>query len=169
MTDSELKVACDAMCGGVARWLRALGCDTFYQEGIDDRALVELAQRECRIVITSDTRLLERRVFTSGEIGSVLVPTGLKLDAQVEFVSRRLGVTPGTPRCTLCNGELIPVSREEVADVVPARSLIWGRGFGRCRACGHVFWEGTHWKRIAEVRDRLATGARRAASDDREH
>jgi hypothetical protein len=52
------------------------------------------------------------------------------------------------PRCALCNGELATVSRDEVADVVPARSLIWATEFYRCSACGHVYWNGTHWSRI---------------------
>jgi uncharacterized protein with PIN domain len=60
-----------------------------------------------------------------------------------------------SPVCTLCNGALEDVSRAEVGDIVPARSLIWATEFYRCCACGHVFWEGTHWHRIRAVRERL--------------
>ena len=31
--DAPARLACDAMCGGLARWLRVLGHDTFYREG----------------------------------------------------------------------------------------------------------------------------------------
>jgi uncharacterized protein len=144
------------MCGGLARWLRALGYDTFYREGIDDQDLVDLARAEGRIVITSDSRLLERRLFTSGELPSVALPRNLKLLDQLDYVARALRLHVAEARCTLCNGELRVVSREDVADQVPARSLLWARQFFLCTGCAHVFWDGTHWRRISAVRERIA-------------
>jgi len=85
----------------------------------------------------------------------LLVPVGLKLREQVRFVSDRLALKPGFPRCAACNGELGRVTRAEVADVVPARSLIWVGEFYRCQRCNHVFWEGSHWRRIGPVRNGL--------------
>jgi uncharacterized protein with PIN domain len=156
MSDVPRRLACDAMCGGLARWLRALGHDTFYEDGIADQALVDLAVNEGRVIITSDSRLLERRLFTTGSLQAVHLPRGLKLLEQVAYVARALQLGVGEARCTRCNGELIPAARDEVADRVPARSLIWARRFYRCEACGHVFWDGTHWRRISAVRDRIA-------------
>lgn len=155
----SLRVACDAMCGGLARWLRVLGVDASYSPGIDDAALVAHAVSEARVVISSDGKLFERRVFTTGELRGLLLPVGLALDDQLRHVARELALTPAFPRCTLCNGELAAVSRGEVADVVPARSLMWAKDFHRCTSCGHVFWEGTHWRRIRAVRDRLGRQA----------
>lgn len=143
------------MCGGVARWLRVLGVDTAYRPGIEDGELVQLAHAEGRIVISADGKLFERRLFTTGELRGVRLPVGLKLLDQLRYVVRELDITTGMPRCTLCNGELEPVPRSAVADVVPARSLIWTQDFYRCAACRHVFWEGTHWRRIGAVRKRL--------------
>ena len=143
------------MCGGVARWLRVLGVDTSYTPGIDDGDLVRHALAERRVVLSSDGKLFERRLFATGELRSLHLPVGLKLQEQLRFVVRELGTAPGFPRCTLCNGELEAVSRAEVGDIVPARSLIWVTEFYRCRACQHIFWEGTHWRRIRAVRDRI--------------
>jgi len=146
-----LRVACDAMCGGVARWLRVLGVDASYTPGIDDGELVRHALAEQRIVISSDGRLFERRALASGELRGLRLPVGLKLLDQVRCVVRELGIRPGFPRCTLCNGALADVPRAEVGDVVPARSLVWAATFWRCGSCGHVFWQGTHWNRIRSV------------------
>jgi uncharacterized protein with PIN domain len=157
--ESSPRIACDAMCGGLARWLRALGVDTSYAPGIDDALLVQQAQAERRTVVSSDHKLFERRLFTSGELSGVLMPVGLPLNEQVHFVARHLKLTVGFPRCMLCNGTLAAVDRGEVADVVPARSLIWAREFFRCAACGHVYWDGTHWRRIQAVRAALAAGS----------
>jgi hypothetical protein len=143
------------MCGGLARWLRVLGVDTSYTPGIEDRALVEGAHAEGRVVISSDRKLFERRLFTTGELRGFRLPVGLALEEQVRCTVRGLRLSPGFPRCTLCNGALDAVGRADVADVVPARSLVWAKEFYRCSACAHVYWEGTHWRRIGAFRDRL--------------
>jgi len=144
------------MFGGVARWLRMLGVDASFTPGIEDAALVEHARGESRILISSDGRLFERRALASGEVAGLRVPVGLALEDQVRFVVESLRIRPGFPRCSACNGELAAVSRDEIADRVPARSLIWAREFFICTVCGHVFWEGTHWRRISVIRKSLA-------------
>jgi len=149
------RVACDAMCGGLARWLRMFGVDATYTPGISDSELIRQALAEARMVISSDHKLFERRRFTTGELNGLLLPVGLKLREQVRFVSDRLALKPGFPRCAACNGELYPVTRAEVGDIVPARSLIWVRKFYRCERCEHVFWEGSHWRRIGPERAAL--------------
>ncbi|MBU0617208.1 MAG: Mut7-C RNAse domain-containing protein [Planctomycetes bacterium] len=149
------RVACDAMLGGLARWLRMFGVDTTYTPDIDDGELIRQALAEARTVVSSDHKLFERRRFTTGELNGLVLPVGLKLREQVRFASDRLALKPGFPRCAACNGELFPVARAEVGDVVPARSLIWVREFYRCERCEHVFWEGSHWRRIGPERAAL--------------
>ncbi len=147
---------CDAMCGGLARWLRAFGTDAAHVPGIDDAELVKQALAESRLVVSSDGRLFARRVFTSGRLSGLRMPVGLRLRGQLEYVVVRLALRVGFPRCTRCNGELLVVRRAEVGDVVPVRSLIWAKAFFRCAACEHVSWEGTHWRHIERVRRALA-------------
>ncbi len=154
--NQHLRLACDAMCGGLTRWLRVLGVDTAYTEGVDDSELVRHAVAEGRTVLSCDHKLFERRVFTTGALPGLLIPVGLRLRDQVLFVAARLKLAVGFPRCTICNGELQAVSRADVADTVPARSLIWTREFYRCQACGHIYWEGTHWRRIGAMREEIS-------------
>lgn len=142
------RIACDAMCGGLARWLRMLGYDCSYTPGIDDGVLVAHALAERRMIVSADRRLFERRPLTRGMVTGILLPVGLPLREQVRHVRARLATPGGEPRCTRCNGELELVSRSEVADVVPARSLLLASPFYRCRSCRHVYWMGTHWRRI---------------------
>ncbi|MCK6457912.1 MAG: Mut7-C RNAse domain-containing protein [Phycisphaerae bacterium] len=144
--------ACDAMCGGLARWLRALGYDATFSPRIDDGELVRQARGEGRILISSDSRLFERRAIRLGEVKSCFLPRGMKMLDQVRFVVSRLGLTVRDPRCMACGGELERVDAAEVGDRVPARSLVWATEFFECRRCGRVFWNGTHWRRIDAVR-----------------
>src|SRR5438552_1862899 len=52
-----LRIACDAMLGGLARWLRAAGYDACWQSGIDDHDLIRLARDQGRTLLSSDTRI----------------------------------------------------------------------------------------------------------------
>jgi len=152
----SLKFACDAMCGGVARWLRALGHEAAFDATIDDGALVELAKREGRILISSDSRLFERRLLRDGTIRGLFLPRGLRLVEQIRFVVRELALPVLDPRCMACGGNLVVVRAEEVGDRVPARSLVWATRFFECAICGRVFWNGSHWRRISHLREQAA-------------
>ncbi|MDX6381183.1 MAG: uncharacterized protein QOI57_2207, partial [Rubrobacteraceae bacterium] len=58
-----MKFLCDAMLGGLAKWLRAAGYDTYYaRDGTDisDGSLVRMALEEGRVLLTSDRGFLER-------------------------------------------------------------------------------------------------------------
>jgi len=156
MSESSPTFLCDAMCGGLARWLRAIGYDAAWRPDLDDAELVKLAHRQARVLISSDGKLFERRVLTQGRVRALQLPRGLKRIDQIRFVVRALGLAVRDPRCMKCNGRLIPASREEVADVVPARSLVWANAFFRCDGCHRVFWNGTHWKKITARRAELA-------------
>jgi len=149
------------MCGGLTRWLRIFGVDATYESAIEDRELVAKALAEDRVVISADHKLFERREFTQGRVRGVLLPVGLKLTDQVAWAFRALALEVGFPRCSECNGELAVASRDEVGDRVPARSLIWAREFYRCLSCGHVFWQGTHWRRIEAVKKAISRGTDR--------
>jgi uncharacterized protein with PIN domain len=151
MTDGPPKFACDAMLGGLARWLRAAGYDASWREGIDDWDLVRLAQREGSILLSSDTGIFRIGVVRDGEVPALFVPHGLSKREQLAFVLRELGLSPLPPRCMACGGALREVSPEEARPRVPARTFAWVNQFFECERCGRLFWPGSHWLRIADV------------------
>jgi uncharacterized protein with PIN domain len=136
------------MHGGLARWLRAAGYDVAWQYGIEDRALLERARTDGRIILTSDGQLLERRVLRRGEIRAVFVPRGLDATEALGHVLEKLGLPVRKPRCMTCGGALDRVPKESVEGEAPARTYAWLDVFYRCRVCGKLFWEGTHWQSI---------------------
>jgi len=143
------------MCGGLARRLRTQGYDATYTAGIEDGALVDHAAAEGRILISSDGRLFERRLITTGRVRALRLPRGLKLGEQIEYAVRALHLHPREARCARCNGTLRVVRAEDVADRVPARSLTFATEFYECDACGKAYWNGTHWQRIEAERQRF--------------
>ncbi len=151
MAGEPPKFACDAMLGGLARWLRAAGYDAFWQEGIADWDLVRLARREGGVLLSSDTGIFRIGVVRDGEVPALFVPHGLGKREQLAFVLRELGLRPRAPRCMFCGGALREVPPEEARPRVPPRTFDWVRQFFECERCGRLFWPGSHWQRIADA------------------
>lgn len=155
---------CDAMLGGLARWLRALGYEALFVDGIDDAALVDRAAALGAILLSSDQPLFNRKRVTSGEVRALFVPRHAPVVDQAVFVLSALKLGVRDVRCMDCGGALEQVPREEVARVVPAGALAAFDTFFRCTRCAHVYWHGTHWTRIEatreDVRGRIESGDR---------
>jgi uncharacterized protein with PIN domain len=167
----EIRFACDAMLGGLARWLRAAGYDASWHSGIDDRDLVRLARDEGRVLLSCDTRIFEFAVIRDARQPALFVPLCLGPVEQLGHVLANLHLPLRVPRCMACGGELIDVSKDQVADRVPPRTFAWLDRFWQCSRCRHVFWHGTHWHRIAEALGRVpppGTVRGLQASDDRQ-
>ena len=145
-----MRFLCDAMLGGLAKWLRAAGYDAYYaREGtdIDDRVLTEKALGEGRVLLTGDRGFLERAPVRDGKLELLLLPP-VPVEEQLRTVAERFGLEPRPSRCMECNGELEGVPPEVVADRVPPGVFEKCREFWLCRGCGRVFWHGSHWNRI---------------------
>jgi uncharacterized protein with PIN domain len=158
-TTLESRFACDAMLGGLARWLRAAGYDASWHDGIDDGDLVRLARAEGRTVLSSDGDIFGYALVRDGVVPALFVPRGEPIQVQLAHVLRKLGLPLLQPRCMACGGELAALTKEEAENRVPPRSLAGHDHFWGCAGCGKVFWHGTHWAGIAE---RLRQAAPRA-------
>jgi uncharacterized protein with PIN domain len=152
----DVKFVVDGMLGRLARWLRLTGHDVAYANESpfvtqQDEALMEKAEKEGAILITSDKGLY-RRARRRG-LRAVLIQAGDLLGQLVE-VSRavpELEIDLENSRCPVCNGELEEVNREEVRGAVPDTVFEAHEIFWRCVSCGKIYWEGSHWKRILET------------------
>ena len=149
MPDDAPAFWCDAMFGGLARWLRAAGYDAAWVEGIDDAELVRRALAEGRILLTADTRLVEHGAIRSGRVRAILVPHARDKIEQLRFVLSALGLARREPRCMACGGGLVEVPKHEVMGEAPPLAYRNCDRFWRCGRCGKLLWRGTHWDKIA--------------------
>jgi uncharacterized protein with PIN domain len=142
----DTRFLADAMLGRLARWLRVLGFDTAYDEAMADPALVALANREERILLTRDRHLLrELRPARALEIVSD-VPLH-----QLRGVVEALTLPPPAElftRCILCNAPLGDVSPSDVAGVVPPAARDLPGPVRRCPHCERIYWLGSHVRRM---------------------
>ncbi|MDQ4127428.1 MAG: Mut7-C RNAse domain-containing protein [Actinomycetota bacterium] len=148
---------CDAMLGGLAKWLRAAGYDAYYaREGTDvsDRTLVAKALEEDRVLLTSDGGFLERKPVRDGRVGFLKLPH-LPLEDQLRLVVEHFGLVRCQGRCMECNGELEIVQPGAVTGRVPPGVIRDHEEFFRCSRCGRVFWHGSHWDRIGDRLSRV--------------
>ncbi|MBS3734040.1 MAG: hypothetical protein KGY99_03855 [Phycisphaerae bacterium] len=146
--DDTPRFFCDAMHGGLARWLRAAGYDAAFAYGIDDADLIERASRTGRMILSSDGPLFDRNVVRDGAVAALYVPRGLgKLDA-LAYVLRTLELPIRSPRCMACGGALHEVPKHSVIHEAPPRTYRSCERFWRCARCGKLLWRGTHWRRI---------------------
>ncbi len=143
--DDPIKFACDAMLGALARWLRAAGYDCFWQEGIDDKVLVDQAEKENRILLTADSGIFKRKKVYSGRVKALHVVREMPRDQQVAQVLRILNLPRLAPRCMACGGTLFLLDRQTAAGIVPPKALKSCKEFFRCDRCGKAYWQGTHW------------------------
>jgi uncharacterized protein with PIN domain len=151
--DSEFRFIADEMLGKLAKWLRAVGYDTVYFTGDGDGALVQQALQEDRIILTRDSRLIERKLARN----SLLVNNDDPREQFRQVVSELgLDVKNGLfTRCLICNRELSSVEKESVRDKVPAYTYSTQSKFYECPNCGRVFWPGTHKDSMLELIDSM--------------
>jgi len=151
----------DAMLGRLARWLRILGFDADYFPGEDDD-LLHKARLEGRVLLTRDTRLLQRCAVGVRPVpGRDADPLPAHLFIQSDYVMEQLRqviaalrLDPAAPRvhrCACCNVALESRDKAEVLGLVP--EFVWShhQAFWACPRCRRIYWPGTHWRRMEEV------------------
>ena len=146
--ERERLFLCDSGLGGLARWLRAGGQQAIWSPGIDDDELVREATRLAATVLTTDSIMMERKVFRDRWIPSLWLPPTLRVREQLAIVFREFGLQAGEPRCMTCGGELRREDREALKARIPPRTYRWLDEYFVCIQCGKLFWKGTHWERI---------------------
>ena len=150
----------DGMLGKVALWLRLLGYDATYSPKDEDDHLLQIAQSENRVLLTSDERLHER-AEESG-ISSMLLRGGV--DDEIVALFRHFGidpeVDPSKSRCSKCNAPLVEIDRDEkdrVKGLVFEQTYNYYDKFWLCENCKSVYFQGGHWKNIRSYMERIRT------------
>ncbi len=150
-----MKFIADMMLGRLARWLRLYGYDTLY--GVeDDDEIIKIALAEGRAILTRDSGLAWRATKLGAEV--ILLDSNSLWD-QIEEL-KRLGVKlrelfPPNARCPKCNGQIMPVSKEEIRHRVPPSVYKRYDEFYICQNCGQVYWPGKQWKEMLKMDKKL--------------
>ena len=145
----EPRFVLDNHLGRLTAYLRMLGFDCLYRNDYDDEELAETTQREERILLSRDRRLLMRKSVTYG-----YCLRSLDSLEQLTEVIRRFDLTPRiTPfhRCLRCNHPLEPVTKETVLDRLEPLTQLYFDEFQICPACQQIYWKGSHYEKMQKL------------------
>lgn len=146
------KFIADCHLGRLAKYLRILGYDTLYFPHIEDNDLINLANKEGRIILTRDKALSKRKKANA----FYLLPTDIQEQLQALFTRFGLSKKAHTfPRCTICNTPLHIVEKEKVLHLLPEGVKKNFDYFEQCPACGRIYWHGDHYRNMMSLLDEI--------------
>jgi len=141
-----MKFIADVMLGRLAKALRLLGFDVLYDRTLDDNAVIRLSLEQERIILTRDKALTERPL-AANNLFIMHDDVNVQLRQVLTAFSAEEALRPLT-RCSRCNEQLVPLPREEAGDLVPEFVYESFIEFLQCKACGRVYWPGSHVERM---------------------
>ncbi|KAI5081787.1 hypothetical protein GOP47_0001530 [Adiantum capillus-veneris] len=157
--DGTPKFLCDNMVEGLAKQLRNVGFDTVFLKKSDPRKLVELAEKEGRVLLTQDANLL-RRGFIPRSYAYRVKSNGKQeqLAEVVRIFNLEILEDNLLSRCNKCNGEFFPdaLTPEEAlaalseGQTFPQYALEERVLFWQCSQCLHMYWQGKQFYRALQ-------------------
>jgi uncharacterized protein with PIN domain len=139
----------DVHLGKLARLLRLTGFDCLYETNYADARIAAIAAEQGRIVLTRDVFLLKRNQIKWGywlrsqnsevQLREVLVYFGLYYRLRP------------FSRCTVCNGDLHPVDKNDISHRLEPQTKAGFDQFFRCESCGRIYWRGSHYERMQQM------------------
>jgi len=148
----SVKFIADHNVGKLAKWLRMMGYDTLFFNGIDDSGMIATALAEDRVVLTRDTEIMERRLVTTGRLKAVLI-TSDEPERQLKQVIETLNLDIRFRLfsiCLECNQPLVERNKEQVKDRVPPYVFKTQDQYMECPSCHRIYWRGTHWQAMTK-------------------
>lgn len=140
------KFILDVHLGKLARLMRLAGLDTLYRNDYADDAIVRIALREKRIILTMDRHLLKRRTVTHG----IWIRSRRSEEQLVEIIKRLdlLAQIHPFSRCLQCNTKIQPADKESIRHRLQPRTLKEMDAFTLCPQCDKIYWRGSHYDRM---------------------
>ena len=136
----ELCFAVDKSLGRLAKWLRLLGFDTWYQAGgvlegcpdLNDRIVLTRSRKVFQTLDPARSILIVHNEW-SDQMRQVIQVSGIRTELVRPF-----------SRCLQCNTVIKIIDKKKVYGKVP--DYIWEMHdhFSSCPGCGHIFWRGSH-------------------------
>jgi uncharacterized protein len=144
-----IRFIADVNVGKLARLLRMLGFDTAYRNDLDDDECAATAEREQRICLSRDSRLLKRSKIIHGRLVRESEPRA-QLREVVRFYGLGRHMVPFS-RCLHCNHPLVPVAKAAVLPRLEPLTRKYYDVFERCPRCDRIYWAGSHREQMEHL------------------
>jgi uncharacterized protein len=154
----DLKFILDVHLGKLAKYLRLSGFDTLYNIEFNDDKIIALSKSDKRLILTRDKGLLKNKLVTHGYWIRSQHPEYQMKEVIIRFDLKSL-IRPFT-RCLVCNGILSPVSKEDIADKLLAKTKQYYSDYKKCFVCNRIYWEGSHFSRMKNFIENIAVNTK---------
>lgn len=141
-SNKKIKLVVDATCVKHGKWLRLLGFDTEIIKGA-----FEAQKIKDRILITRNKKF--KKKFKNNVLLLPEMPFWDALNFIIQMLSLEEFLKPFT-RCSLCNEEVINISKEKVKGKVPHYVYETHDTFYTCPKCNKIYWRGSHYEKFLE-------------------
>ncbi len=142
----DTKFVNDVHLGKLTRLLRMTGFDTVYRNDLEDDEIIRIAVEEQRIILTRDLGILKNKKVQKGyflrsqqpkeQLREVILR--FQLQNNMKFLSR----------CIICNGTIEKTDKSSVESCLKPGTQKHFNDFFRCKDCGKVYWEGSHFNKM---------------------
>jgi uncharacterized protein with PIN domain/sulfur carrier protein ThiS len=143
----------DVHLGKLTKLLRLLGFDSFYRNDLDDLEIIAISKNENRIILTRDVGLLKHNEVTHGYWVRSQNPK-----EQIKEILKKFNlykkIEPFS-RCTVCNGEIIVVEKNEIINLLKPKTNKYYNSFYKCPTCNKIYWEGSHYLKMQKLVENL--------------
>ena len=142
----------DVHLGKLARLLRMLGFDTFYENNLTNNELYEIARNEHRFLLSKAAGFFKFPGINFYQIKSTDPQEQLK--DVIDHFHLRTSFNPFT-RCLYCNEMLEKKEKEELVDALLPQTKKHFSEFWECPTCNKIYWKGSHYERMMKVIEKL--------------
>jgi len=143
----------DVHLGKLAAYLRLFGFDSLYRNDYDDPELADISAREQRILLTCDIKLLMRKQINFGYCVRSRQPTEQLIEVAQRF--RLKNHTDKMLRCIECNGIIKAVEKQQILSQLQPLTRQHYDEFYQCDHCGKIYWKGSHYDHMQELRKHI--------------
>jgi len=147
------KFILDVHLGTLAKYMRMLGFDTFYQNNYEDEEIVKISLKDKRTILTKDRGILKRSEVMHG----YWIRSSTTMDQLIEVIKRfdLKEQTKELSRCLLCNTLLKKTTKEKVIDRLPRKIKELQNKFYFCENCDKIFWKGSHYTKMKGIIEQI--------------
>lgn len=145
-----MRFICDDNLGKLAKYLRILGFDTYFQESLSNPVLLRIAASEKRYLLTRDGKLMNM----SHPYGVLLLERDDPLEQLRTAVSAlNLQINPDVlfSRCSVCNDVCVKVDKNVAGSHVFPYILQTQDVISQCPSCKRFYWKGTHYRKLLRM------------------
>jgi len=143
------KFIADINLGDIAKYMRVLGFDIYYDPLLSTREIIEISKRENRIILTKSRKLLKFKDVTHG----IFIRPGTtteQIRQIIDYLDIKDNIKPFS-RCLRCNTLLKNVLKENILDRIPPKTKEFYDEYVQCQSCDKIYWKGTHFINMKKI------------------